>query len=29
MATNPIYGKKYFNNFFSGTKTPMALELTM
>ena len=29
MATTPIYGKKYLNNFFSGTKTPMALGLTM
>ena len=29
MATKPIYGKKYLNIFFSGTKTPMALGLTM
>ena len=28
MATKPIYGKKYLN-FFSGTKRPMALGLTM
>ena len=29
MATKPIYGKKYLNSVFSGTKTPMALGLTM
>ena len=29
MATTPIYGKNYLNILFSGTKTPMALELTM
>ena len=29
MATKPIYGKNYLNIFFSGTKTPMALGLTM
>ena len=28
MAATPIYGKNYLNIFFSGTKTPMALELT-
>ena len=28
MATKPIYGKNYLN-IFSGTKTPMALGLTM
>ena len=28
MATKPIYGKKYLN-IFSGTKTPMALGLTL
>ena len=29
IATKPIYGKNYFNIFFSGTKTSMALGLTM
>ena len=29
MATKPIYGKNYLNIFFSGTKRPMALGLTM
>ena len=29
MATKPIYGKVYLNIFFSGTKTPMAMGLTM
>ena len=29
MAATPIYGKKYLNIFFSGTKTPMALRLTI
>ena len=29
MATKPMYGKNYLNTFFSGTKTPIALELTM
>ena len=29
MAAMPINGKNYFNIFFSGTKTPMALGLTM
>ena len=29
MATKPIYGKNYLNIFFSGTKAPMALGLTM
>ena len=29
MATKPIYGKNYLNIFFSGTKTPMALGLTL
>ena len=29
MGTKPIYGKNYLNIFFSGTKTPMALGLTM
>ena len=29
MATKPIYGKNYLNIFFSGTKTPMTLGLTM
>ena len=29
MATKPIFGKKYLNIFFSGTKTPMTLGLTM
>ena len=29
MATTPIYGKNYLDIFFSGTKTPMALGLTM
>ena len=29
MVTKPIYGKNYLNIFFSGTKTPMALGLTM
>ena len=29
MATEPMYGKNYLNTFFSGTKTPIALELTM
>ena len=29
MATKPIYGQNYLNIFFSGTKTPMALGLTM
>ena len=29
MAPKPIYGKNYLNIFFSGTKTPMALGLTM
>ena len=29
MATMPIYSKNYLNIFFSGTKTPMALGLTM
>ena len=29
MATKPIYGKTYLNIFLSGTKTPMALRLTM
>ena len=29
MATKPIYGKNYLNISFSGTKTPMALGLTM
>ena len=29
MATKPIFGKNYLNIFFSGTKTPMALGLTM
>ena len=29
MATKPINGKIYLDIFFSGTKTPMALGLTM
>ena len=29
MATKPIYGKNYLNIFFSGTKRPMALGLTI
>ena len=29
MDATPIYGKNYLNIFFSGTKTPMALGLTM
>ena len=29
MATKPIYGKNCLNIFFSGTKIPMALGLTM
>ena len=29
MAAMPIYGKNYLNVFFSGTKTPMALGLTV
>ena len=29
MATTLIYGKNYLNIFSSGTKTPMAFELTM
>ena len=29
MATKPIYGQNYLNIFFSGTKTPMALGLTV
>ena len=29
MATKPIYGKNYLNIFFSGTKMPMAMGLTM
>ena len=29
MATKLIYGKNYLNIFFSGTKTPMTLGLTM
>ena len=29
MAATPIHGKNYLNIFFSGTKTPMALGLTM
>ena len=29
MGTKPIYGKNYLNIFFSGTKTPVALGLTM
>ena len=29
MATKPIYGKNYFNIFFSGTKTPIPLGLTI
>ena len=29
MATKPIYGKNHLDIFFSGTKTPMALGLTM
>ena len=29
VATKPIYGKNYLNIFFSGTKMPMALGLTM
>ena len=29
MAATPIYGKNYLNIFFSGTKTSMALGLTM
>ena len=29
MAITPIYGKNYLNIFPSGTKTPMALGLTM
>ena len=29
MATTPIYGQTYLNIFFSGTKTPMALGLTV
>ena len=29
MAATPIYGKTCLNIFFSGTKTPMALGLTM
>ena len=29
MPTKPIYGKNYSNIFFSGTKMPIALGLTM
>ena len=29
IATTPIYGKNYLNIIFSGTKTPMALGLTV
>ena len=29
MATKPIYGKNILKIFFSGTKTPMTLGLTM
>ena len=29
MATKPICGKNYLNIFFSGTKMPMALVLTI
>ena len=29
LAAMPINGKNYLNIFFSGTKTPMALGLTM
>ena len=29
MVATPIYGKTYLNIFFSGTKTPMVLGLTM
>ena len=29
MTTTHIYGKNYLNIFFSGTKTPLALGLTM
>ena len=29
IAVTPINGKNYLNILFSGTKTPMALGLTM